>query len=136
MHIGTWNTTPCLMLSTELMGQGGIVVNALQAPGEALLPLRTPSTPGNANTEIRDKPGIPYPNAIHIPARDGKQARTVDGFRVAESGLGWFGQLLARTGAANLTALAGGGPQTAKYLTTRQGRQHYDVPPLRRHVKR
>ncbi|MGW0560573.1 hypothetical protein ACWDZ4_08060 [Streptomyces sp. NPDC003016] len=78
--------------------------------------------------EIRDKPGIPHPNAIHIPARDGKQARTVDGFQAAESGLGWFGRLLARTGAANLTALAGGGPQTAQYLTTRQGRHHYDVP--------
>jgi hypothetical protein len=27
MQIGPWNTTPRLMLSTELMGQGGIVVN-------------------------------------------------------------------------------------------------------------
>ncbi|MFF2410784.1 hypothetical protein [Streptomyces sp. NPDC058092] len=128
MHIGPWNTTPCLILSTELMGQGGIVVNALQVRGESLLPLRTPDTPGNADIEIRDKAGIPYPNAIHIPASDGKRARTVDGFQVAEADRGWFGQLLARTGAANLTALAGGGPQTAQYLTTRQGRQHYDVP--------
>lgn len=117
------------MLSTELMGQGGIVVNALQTRGEALLPLRTPGAPGNADAEIRDKPGIPYPNAtIHTPARDRKQARTVDGFQVAEGDLGWFGHLLARTGAANLTALAGGGPQIAQYLTPRQGRQHYDVP--------
>ncbi|MFE4800664.1 hypothetical protein ACFRFL_38150 [Streptomyces sp. NPDC056708] len=128
MHIGPWNTTPCLILSTELMGQGGIVVNALQARGESPLPLRTPGAPGNADVEIRDKAGIPYPNAIHIPARDGKRARTVDGFQVAEVDRGWFGQLLARTGAANLTALAGGGPQTAQYLNTRQGRQHYDVP--------
>jgi hypothetical protein len=29
MQNGPWNTTPCLMLSTELMGQGGVVVNAL-----------------------------------------------------------------------------------------------------------
>ncbi|MFI6730945.1 hypothetical protein NRF20_09470 [Streptomyces sp. R-74717] len=112
MHIGPWNTTPCLILSTELMGQGGIVVNALQVRGEFLLPLRTPGAPGNADVEIRDKAGIPYPNTIHIPARDGKRARTVDGFQVAEADRDWFGQLLARTGAANLTALAGGGPQT------------------------
>ncbi|MGW0332580.1 hypothetical protein ACWD0J_12030 [Streptomyces sp. NPDC003011] len=84
MQIGPWNTTPCLMLSTELMGQGGVVVNALQSPGEALLPLRTPDGPGNADEEIRDKPGIPYPNAIRIPARDGKRTRTVDGFQVPE----------------------------------------------------
>ncbi|MDJ0342851.1 hypothetical protein QMK19_23905 [Streptomyces sp. H10-C2] len=128
MHIGPWNTTPCLMLSTELLGQGGVVVNALQAPGEARLPVRTPRAPGNADEEIRDKPGIPYPNAIHIPAHDGKRARTVDGFQVAERDLGWFGQLLTRTGTANLTALAGGGPRIAQYLTPRQGRQHYDVP--------
>ncbi|MFD7063511.1 hypothetical protein [Streptomyces sp. NPDC059906] len=128
MQIGPWNTTPCLMLSTELMGQGGIVVNALQTSGEALLPLRLPGAPGNADEEIRDKPGIPYPNAIHIPARHGKRARTVDGFQVGEDDFGWFGQLLARTGAAGLTAFAGGASQTAQYLTARQGRQHYDVP--------
>ncbi|MBT2528769.1 hypothetical protein J7E91_26020 [Streptomyces sp. ISL-99] len=78
--------------------------------------------------EIRDKPGIPYPNAIHIPAREGKRARTVHGFQEPEGDLGWFGQLLARTGAANVTGLAGGGPHATQYLTTRQGRQHYDVP--------
>ncbi|MFI7019130.1 hypothetical protein [Streptomyces sp. NPDC050164] len=128
MQIGPWNTTPCLMLSTELMGQSGIVVNALQSPGEALLPLRTPDGPGNADEEIKDNPGIPYPNAIRIPAREGKRARTVDGFQVGEDDLTWFGQLLARTGAAGLTAFAGGGKTTARYLTARQGQEHYDVP--------
>jgi hypothetical protein len=128
MQIGPWNTTPCLMLSTELMGQGGVVVNALQSPGEALLPLRTPDGPGNADEEIRDKPGIPYPNAIRIPAHDGKRARTVDGFQVPEKDLGWFGQLLARTAAAGLTAFSGGGPTTARYLTAHQGQKHYAAP--------
>ncbi len=127
MQIGPWNTTPCLMLSTELMGQGGIVVNVLQSPGEALLPIRLPGAPGNANEEIRDNPGIPYPNAIRIPAHEGRRARRVDGFQVGEDELGWFGQLLARTGAAGLTAFSGGGQNTARYLTTRQGREHYDV---------
>lgn len=128
MQIGPWNTTPCLMLSTELMGQGGVVVNALQSPGQAVLPLRVPGAPGHADEEIRDKPGIPYPNAIHIPASGGKRARTVDGFQVPEKDLGWFGQLLARTAAAGLTAFAGGGPTTARYLTARQGRKHYAAP--------
>ncbi|MFF3911694.1 hypothetical protein ACFYZJ_38520 [Streptomyces sp. NPDC001848] len=128
MQIGVWNTTPCLLLSTELMGQGGIVVNALQSPGESLLPLRTPGAPGNADEEIKDKSGIPYPNAIRIPAREGRRTRTVDGFQVGEDDLGWFGQLLARTAAAGLTAFSGGGQNTARYLTARQGREHYDVP--------
>lgn len=128
MQIGQWNTTPCLMLSTELMGQGGIVVNVLESPGEALLPLRLPGASGNADEEIRDKPGIPYPNAIRIPAREGRRARNVDGFQVGANDLGWFGQLLARTGAASLTAFSGGGQTTARYLTARQGREHYEVP--------
>ncbi|WP_043486775.1 MULTISPECIES: hypothetical protein [Streptomyces] len=128
MQIGQWNTTPCLMLSTELMGQGGVVVNVLQSPGEALLPLRIPGAAGSADEEIRDKSGIPYPNAIHIPPHEGRQARTVDGFQVGEDDLGWFGQLLARTGAAGLTAFSGGGESTARFLTARQGREHYEVP--------
>lgn len=128
MQLGPWNTTPCLMLSTELVGQGGIVVNVLESPGEALLPLRLADAPGNADEEIKDKPGIPYPNSIRIPPHDGRRARTVDGFQVAQDDLGWFGQLLARTGAAGLTAFAGGGQNTARYLTVRQGREHYEVP--------
>ncbi|MEU9290251.1 hypothetical protein AB0D57_37835 [Streptomyces sp. NPDC048275] len=128
MQIGPWNTTPCLMLSTELMGQGGVVVNVLQSPGEALLPLRIPGAPKNADEEIRDNPGIPYPNAIRLPARDGRRTRTVDGFQVGEDDLAWFGQLLARTAAAGLTAFSGGRKYTAGYLTARQGREHYDVP--------
>jgi hypothetical protein len=47
---------------------------------------------------------------------------------VGEDDLGWFGQLLARTGAAALTAFSGGGQNTARYLTARQGREHYEVP--------
>lgn len=128
MQIGLWNTTPCLMLSTELTGQGGVVVNILQSPGEALLPLRVPGAKGNADEEIQDKSGIPYPNAIRIPASGGKRARTVDGFQVPENDLVWFGQLLARTATAGLTAFAGGGPTTARYLTARQGQKHYAAP--------
>ncbi|MFD7407952.1 hypothetical protein ACFV7R_36055 [Streptomyces sp. NPDC059866] len=128
MQIGPWNTAQCLLLSTELMGQGGVVVNVLQSPGEALLPERIPGAPRSADLEAEERSGIPYPNAIHIPAREGKRARTVDGFQVSEEDLAWFGQLLARTGSASLTAFAGGGPRTAQYLTKGQGRQHYDVP--------
>ncbi|WP_344123451.1 hypothetical protein [Streptomyces blastmyceticus] len=116
------------MLSTELMGQGGIVVNVLESPGEALLPLRLPGSPGSADKEIRDKPDIPYPNTIRIPAREGRRTRNVDGFQVGADDLGWFGQLLARTGAAGLAAFSGGGQSTARYLTARQGREHYEVP--------
>jgi hypothetical protein len=128
MQIGPWNTVPCLMLSTDLMGQGGIVVNVVESPGEALLPLRPIGAPGNANVEIRDRSGIPYPNAIRLPAREGRRARSVDGFQVGEDDLSWFGQILARTGAAGLTAFSGGGQSTARLLTARQGRKHYEQP--------
>ncbi|MFF6988935.1 hypothetical protein [Streptomyces sp. NPDC010273] len=47
---------------------------------------------------------------------------------MGEDDLPWFGQLLARTTAAGLTAFSGGGKYTARYLTARQGREHYDVP--------
>ncbi|MET9879746.1 hypothetical protein ABZZ36_34795 [Actinacidiphila glaucinigra] len=86
------------------------------------------STAGNADGEVRDKSGIPYPNAIRIPARNGKQPRSVDGFQVGGDDLGWFGQLLARTGTAGLTAFTGGGQHTAQYLTARQGQRHYTLP--------
>ncbi|WP_244164659.1 hypothetical protein [Streptomyces silaceus] len=128
MQIGDWNTAASLMLSTELIGQGGIVVNVIESPGDAQLPLRVPGASGNADDEIRDRPGIPYPNAVQIPAREGQRAHRVDGFQVGPDDLAWFGQLLARTGAAGLTAFAGGGPNTARYLTARQGQKHYQVP--------
>lgn len=128
MQIGDWNTTASLMLSTELMGQGGIVVNVIESPGDTQLPLRIAGASGNADADIRDKPGIPYPNAIQIPAREGQRAHRVDGFQIGPDDLAWFGQLLARTGAAGLTAFAGGGPNTARYLTARQGQKHYQVP--------
>ncbi|WP_236578657.1 hypothetical protein [Streptomyces tendae] len=47
---------------------------------------------------------------------------------MGEDDLAWFGQLLARTAAAGLTAFSGGRRYTAGYLTARQGREHYDVP--------
>ncbi|MGW2292862.1 hypothetical protein [Streptomyces violaceorubidus] len=47
---------------------------------------------------------------------------------MGENDLAWFGQLLARTAAAGLTAFSGGRKYTAGYLTARQGREHYDVP--------
>ncbi|GGX31481.1 hypothetical protein GCM10010383_72310 [Streptomyces lomondensis] len=95
----------------------------------ALLPLRTPGAPGNADEAIKDKSGIPYPNAIRIPAREGKRARTTDGFQVGEDYLAWFGQLLTRAAAAGLTALSGRGQNTAQYLTARlAGSQHVALP--------
>ncbi|WP_232544331.1 hypothetical protein [Streptomyces buecherae] len=128
MQIGDWNTTPSLMISTELIGQGGIVVNVLESPGHTQLPLRTPGTPGNADDEIKDNPGIPYLNAIQVPSRGGRRAHRADGFQVGPDDMAWFGQLLARTGAAGLTAFAGGGPRTARYLTAHQGQKYYQVP--------
>ncbi|MGM9469415.1 hypothetical protein [Streptomyces murinus] len=39
--------------------------------------------------------------------------------------LGWYSQLLARTGAAGQLAFAGAGTEIAQYLTDKQGHKHY-----------
>ncbi|MFF5969812.1 hypothetical protein ACFY64_40250 [Streptomyces collinus] len=51
--------------------------------------------------------------------------RIRDGFLVPRKELGWYGQLLARTGAAGQLAFAGAGTEIAQYLTDKQGHKHY-----------
>ncbi|WP_345013977.1 hypothetical protein [Streptomyces shaanxiensis] len=61
---------------------------------------------------------------MKVPA-DGGQERIQDGFVVPRKELGWYGQLLARTGAAGQLAFAGAGTEIAQYLTEKQGNKHY-----------
>lgn len=126
VHIGSWNNTPCLLFSTGLLSQGGVVINALQSPGTATLPIRTAGGPGSADERIEEVPHM-YFNEVLIPAFDGGREMHVDGFQVPYNDLTWFGQVLARTSAAGLMAFAGGGRKTAQYLTKDQGNKHYDI---------
>ncbi|MDF3144210.1 MULTISPECIES: hypothetical protein [unclassified Streptomyces] len=56
---------------------------------------------------------------------DGHRERIQDGFLIPRKELGWYGQLLARPGAAGQLAFAGAGTEIAQYLTDKQGHKHY-----------
>ncbi|MGA5358080.1 hypothetical protein [Streptomyces purpurascens] len=122
-HLAEWNTTPCLLISTELLALDGITVNALQAPGEGLLPHR-PATGRVSADAVLSERNLAYAGAVKAPV-DGGKDRIQDGFLVPRKELGWYGQLLARTGAAGQLAFAGAGTEIAQYLTDKQGHKHY-----------
>ncbi|MFE0517009.1 hypothetical protein [Streptomyces sp. NPDC058964] len=123
-HLGQWNTTPCLLMSTELLAMEGITINALRAPGEGLLPTRTAEGSGSADHVLTER-NLLYAGALRLPAIDGRRERSQDGFLIPRKEIGWFGQLLARTGAAGQLAFAGAGTEIAQYLTVKQGHKHY-----------
>ncbi|MEV6946748.1 hypothetical protein AB0N07_33220 [Streptomyces sp. NPDC051172] len=123
-HLAEWDTTPCLLMSTELLATNGITVNALQAPGEGLIPARPDAGRGSADAVLGEA-NPPYAGAVRIPAADGRRERVQDGFLIPRKEVGWFGRLLARTGAAGQLAFAGAGTEVAQYLTDSQGHKHY-----------
>ncbi|CQR65607.1 Hypothetical Protein sle_61520 [Streptomyces leeuwenhoekii] len=55
-HLAEWNTTPCLLMSTELLALDGITVNAVQGPGEGLLPAKPAPGQGSADAALLDGP--------------------------------------------------------------------------------
>ncbi|MFD4612186.1 hypothetical protein ACFWOT_29755 [Streptomyces sp. NPDC058440] len=124
-HLAEWNTTPCLLMSTELLALEGITVNALQAPGRGLLPARPATGRGSADTVLPER-NLMYAGAVKSPAAGGRRERIQDGFLIMRKDLGWYGQLLARTGAAGQLAFAGAGTEIAQYLTDKQGHKHYE----------
>ncbi|MFI6893505.1 hypothetical protein ACIBM4_05250 [Streptomyces sp. NPDC050256] len=121
-HLAEWNTTPCLLMSTELLAKEGITVNAVQAPGHALIPARPATGPRSADAVLSERDPL-YVNAVKVPG-SGKQ-RLQDGFLIPDKDLNWYGQILARTDAAGHLAFAGAGNEVAQYLTTSQGHKHY-----------
>ncbi|KAB8163890.1 hypothetical protein FH609_018735 [Streptomyces sp. 3MP-14] len=129
-HLGKWNNTPCLLVSTELLARRGITAHALMAPGAGRLPVRPPEGRGSADVDP-DRTGLlpdrnlPFANAVPLPSKEGSGARSHDGFFVPEADLAWFGRVLARSGAASQLAFAGAGVEIAPYLTEKQGFKHY-----------
>lgn len=123
-HLAEWNTVPCLLISTELLANEGITVNALQTPGQGLLPERPVSGRGSADC-APSKRNPPYVNSVRVPAAAGREGFQ-DGFLIPRKDRAWFGQVLARTSAASQLAFAGAGTEIAQYLTSDQGRRHYE----------
>ncbi|MFG3043562.1 hypothetical protein ACGFZR_01365 [Streptomyces sp. NPDC048241] len=123
-HLAEWNTTPCLLMSTELLALDGITVNALQTPGEGQLPVRPASGRESADAVLSER-NPTYVSAVKVPAGASRRERIQDGFLIPRKDLGWYSQLLARTGAAGQLAFAGAGTEIAQYLTDNQGHKHY-----------
>ena len=124
-HLAEWNATPCPLMSTELLAPDGITVNALQAPGRGLLPARPAAGRGSADAVLSER-NLTYVGSVKVPAVDGRRERIQDGFLIPRKNLGWYGQLLARPGAAGQLAFAGAGTEIAQYLTDKQGHKHYE----------
>ncbi|RAG82436.1 hypothetical protein DN069_27605 [Streptacidiphilus pinicola] len=126
LHLGSWNTTPCLMMATELLAPGGITVHALQAPGSARLRSEHLDVPDDVDIDRRLKRNLKYVDTVQVPCTDGDPREHFhDAFFVPVKELAWFGQVLASTDAASQLAWAGAGREIARYLTSPQGRRHY-----------
>ncbi|MER7010264.1 hypothetical protein ABT324_02395 [Saccharopolyspora sp. NPDC000359] len=122
VHIGPWNETPALIFSTELPTDDHVTIHALRADGRGGR-LGAPGT-GGASLDLGFSEENFFPG-IEVPAEGGGSPTRVTGFHVTPDQYEWFGRVLARTGAAGVTAFAGDGEATAQYLTKRQGNQRF-----------
>ncbi|PKW17614.1 hypothetical protein A8926_5598 [Saccharopolyspora spinosa] len=122
VHIGPWNETPALILSTELPLDGPVTVHALCAEGSGGWLSRPRAESGGLDVQPSEAHYFPQ---IQLPANGDEPPSPVTGFHVTPERYEWFGRVLARTAAAGLTAFAGDGRATAQYLTNRQGKKHF-----------
>lgn len=122
VHIGAWNETPALVFSTEFPQDGHVTVHALHAGGNDGWLSSPDAGSGDLDAKLSDTNNFPQ---IHVPAKGDEDASAVPGFHVTQERYDWFGRVLARTAAAELTAFAGDGRATAQYLTERQGQKHF-----------
>ncbi|MEV7123895.1 hypothetical protein [Kitasatospora griseola] len=122
VHIGGWDDTPALIFSTELPVDGPMRIHALHARGNGGLLAHPAEDARNLDSEL-DQDNI-FPGIL-LPTDDGESPETVAGFHLAPGYNAWFQHVLARTGAAGLTAFAGDAEATVPYLTDRQGRRRY-----------
>jgi len=123
VHIGPWNETPCLIISTELPRKGPVIIYALHAPGKggrltppsgkALPRLDSVASDKSFDLGIKPPPDV-QENVIHTC-----------GYHVLPKQHTWFHHVLARTVTAGITAFTGDGDTIAHYLTKRQGSRRY-----------
>ncbi|MFE5710132.1 hypothetical protein ACFQ7J_04780 [Streptomyces sp. NPDC056501] len=123
VHIGVWDETPVLVFSTELPTEGVLTVHVLQARGTGGRLTGSMDAPGTRLDHRIEDENI-YPG-IQLPTEGERTPEPQPGFHVQPERYAWFGQVLARTSAAGLTAFAGDGAATAQYLTKRQGQRHF-----------
>lgn len=122
VHIGPWNQTPALIFSTNLPLDGHVTVHALGANGSGGRLSSPNAESGDLDVALRDRNHFPQ---IRVPGQGDDAPTSIPGFHVTKERSEWFGQVLARTAAAGLTAFAGNSQATAQYLTERQGRKYF-----------
>ncbi|MBF9071897.1 hypothetical protein [Streptacidiphilus fuscans] len=126
LHIGSWNNTGCLLMSTELLAPAGITVHALRAPGSALLRNAHLDLQDGTDIDRRLKRSLKYVDTVRVPGPDtDPREHWHNAFLVPGKELGWFAQVLAAAGAAGQLAWAGAGREISRYLTAVQGRKRY-----------
>ncbi|MFD8745272.1 hypothetical protein [Streptomyces sp. NPDC059616] len=127
VHIGPYGSVPYLLIGTEIPSKESLVLHALEAPGmTALKPAA--GKPGADLDLVLNRENL---MADAVKYEDGS-AETLPGFHVVPEDFTWFNIVLARTAAAMLTAFTGGGKPTGQYLTTDQGRRHFQHDSLAR----
>ncbi|MFI6147471.1 hypothetical protein [Streptomyces sp. NPDC051109] len=122
IHIGPYNETPSLVFGTTLPKKSeNITVYLLQAPGDGTLRLPTTVT---LDPSVEDRAIVP---GIHVPTEPDEKPVVLPGYHLQPEEHGWFGRVLAQADAAGLMAFTGGGEPTARYLTKRQGKRHFET---------
>ena len=122
IHIGAYNETPALVFGTTLPKKiENITVYLLQAPGDGTLHLPTIVA---LDPPVEDRAIVP---GIHMPTEPDEEPVVLPGYHLQPEDHGWFGRVLAQADAAGLMAFTGGGEPTARYLTKRQGKRHFET---------
>ncbi|GAA0477170.1 hypothetical protein [Streptomyces olivaceiscleroticus] len=125
VQIGAYDQTPALMVGTELAEKGGIVLHALQAPGDGSLRVGLDHPGADLDLQLSDQTHkLPE---ICLPGGSGGDDSRVPGFQILPEDDAWFRRVIARAEAAGLMAFTGGGKVTAQYLTERQGKRHFTL---------
>ena len=119
VHIGAWNETPALLFSTEISIDDPVTVHILHADGAGgWLHIPKDAPAADIGLPVGDEnPGI----GIVEPGEGENPDVSHSGCQVSPKYYKWFQRVLARVGAAGLTAFAGDGESTAELLTARQG---------------
>ncbi|MFE4599317.1 hypothetical protein ACFRKE_00485 [Kitasatospora indigofera] len=124
VHVGRPGGTPAMVFGTEIPGNDPITLHLLEADGDGTLHLPAGADEADLDDPPEDRAVVP---GIDLSWGSGEQPRMVSGYHIRPEDHGWFRRVLAHADAAGLMAFTGGGEPTARYLSKRQGKRHYDL---------
>ncbi|MFD7585666.1 hypothetical protein ACFV84_09595 [Kitasatospora sp. NPDC059811] len=123
VHIGKPDETPAMVFGTEIPGKDPITLHLLETPGDGVLHLPAGAREVNLDSPPEDHAVVP---GIDLAWGTGEKPRVVSGYHVRPEDYTWFRRVLAHVDAAGLMAFTGGGEPTARYLSQRQGKRHFE----------